>query len=97
MTTATYDAETLERIARIKANPNPRSFAGLIRRFIAWGKNLNRPIAFQAAKTMFAIIGATGYAGYLSGMNFVLGLFSLSLVAGTWYSVYLFLMQRKQS
>jgi|HubBroStandDraft_5_1064220.scaffolds.fasta_scaffold09963_4 hypothetical protein len=92
LTLAEFDSNLLE---RIKANPNPRSLIGLVRRSIAWGRSLDKKIAFESARNMFAIVGVTGYAGFLSGMHIVLATFSFLLMAGTWYSVYLFLYNKQ--
>ena len=42
----------------------------------------------ESGRLMFAIVGACGYAGCLASMHFLLGAFSLCLMAGTWYALY---------
>jgi hypothetical protein len=54
------------------------------------GKHDTRRFArlIESGKLMFAIVGACGYAGCLAAMHFVLGAFSLCLMAGAWYALY---------
>jgi hypothetical protein len=56
-------------------------------RFRNFVRGLDKRKAWEAGRTTFAIIGAAGYAGYLSAMHIV--------VTGTWYGVYR-MMERKQ-
>jgi len=58
-------------------------------------RGLDKRKAWEAGRTTFAIIGAAGYAGYLSAMHVVMAALSLCLVTGTWYGVYR-IMERKQ-
>jgi len=87
MTSQQFDVETMERLSRIRSNPNPYRQSG-ISRMIAWGKNIDRARAFEASRTTFAILGAAGYAGYLASMHIVLCSLSLIAMGGTWYGVY---------
>ena len=58
-------------------------------------RGLDKRKAWEAGRTTFAIIGAAGYAGYLSAMHVVMAAPSLSIVTGTWYGVYR-MMEHKQ-
>jgi len=92
MTSTQFDVETAERLERIRNNPNPQT-RGRLRRLltssIAWGRSLERRRAYEAAKSMFAVLGAAGYSGYLAGMHSILIVLSLVGMAGTWYAIYL--------
>jgi hypothetical protein len=70
----------------------------IIFRLLSFGdvmRGLDKRKAWEAGRTTFAIIGAAGYAGYLSAMHVVMAALSLCIVTGTWYGVYR-MMERKQ-
>jgi hypothetical protein len=58
-------------------------------------RDLDKRKAWEAGRTTFAIIGAAGYAGYLSAMHLVMAAVSLCIVTSTWYGVYR-VLERKQ-
>lgn len=64
-------------------------------RFRDFVRGLDKRKAWEAGRTTFAIIGAAGYAGYLSAMHIVMAAISLSIVTCTWYGVYR-MMERRQ-
>jgi hypothetical protein len=68
MTSATFDRETLERLERIRTNPNPRGTRWTIlapfRFAVAWGKrcvafhrSCDRTMALDSARNVLAVIG----------------------------------------
>jgi hypothetical protein len=57
-------------------------------------RDLDRDKAWEAGRTTFAIVGAAGYAGYLSAMHVFMAALSLCLVTGTWYGVYRMMERR---
>jgi len=70
----------------------------IIFRLLSFGnfvRGLDKRNAWEAGRTTFAIIGAAGYAGYLSAMHVVMAALSLCMITGTWYGVYR-MMERKQ-
>jgi hypothetical protein len=70
----------------------------IIFRLLSFGdfvRGLDKRKAWEAGRTTFAIIGAAGYAGYLSAMHIVMASVSLCIVTGTWYGVYR-MMERRQ-
>jgi hypothetical protein len=87
-TAAQFDQQTLERLARIRGNPNPRSFVGRVRFVINFFRSLERQRAFEAFRTTFGIIGAAGFAGYIASMHFVCATITLILISATWFGVY---------
>jgi hypothetical protein len=89
MTSAQFDSETLELLERIKQNPNPRRPDSKFREAIRLIRSIDRPRAFKAARNMFAIVGAAGFAGELATMHTPLCVLSISLLCSTWYAVYL--------
>jgi hypothetical protein len=51
-------------------------------------RGLDKPKAWEAGRTTFAIIGAAGYAGYWSAMHIVMAAVSLCIVTGSCYGIY---------
>ena len=51
--------------------------------FSRLGARSRQRLAWEAGRTAFAIIGAAGYASYLSAMHVVMAALSLCMVTGT--------------
>lgn len=59
-----------------------------IREIANFFANLKRDVAFESARTVFGIMGAAGYAGYLASMRALWTCLSISMLTATWYAVY---------
>jgi len=62
---------------------------GPVRRFIAWGKALDREAALDSARNVLAIIGAGAVLAYMGTMPSYLVPVALGVFGGTWYLDYL--------
>lgn len=51
-------------------------------------QQIDRQRAFETSRTVFGIMGAAGYAGYLAAMHFLMAGLSIAMLGATWYAVY---------
>lgn len=51
-------------------------------------RSLDRKKSFETSRTLFGVMGAAGYAGYLSAMHLLLAIFSVAMLLVTWFAIY---------
>jgi hypothetical protein len=83
-----FDHAIAERLERIKANPNPRSWKGRILRVIRWHQALDRACAWEAYKLTFTVVGTVGFISYLLWAHTAMAVLGLGLMYATWLGVY---------
>lgn len=74
---------------RIAENPNPRSWRGHIRAFVAWGRALDREAAIDSLRNLLAVLGVGTVLADFGTMRAWLMAPCLVVFAGAWYADYL--------
>jgi hypothetical protein len=89
MTTTTFDATIIDRIA---ANPNPHA-PGRVKRFLTWGRRfvaeLDREAARDSARNVLAVVGFGTVIGDFATMRVWMALPMAAVAAGVWYIDYM--------
>ena len=59
-----------------------------MKQLLQFVRSLDRSRAFETSRTLFGIMGAAGYAGYLAAMHILLAVFSVGLLSVVWFAIY---------
>ena len=55
---------------------------------IKFFRDLDSARAWESLKLCFAILGGSGFAGYIASMKIWMAVFTISLSSATWYMIY---------